>query len=356
MWTGSETVARRAVREAVERGITFLHERQLSSGEFPCYVSTDLTLRTDRQADSSPFATALIAYSLGFVDSPHARTMLGRAATFLRSEMEGPGMWRYWTREHPHHSVIPADLDDVACASFVLRREGVAFPSNEALILANRDRGGRFHTWFAPRLPLPWSPAWWRVALWPWANPLKAYYFWKLNECAPDDVDGVVNANVLLYLGERPETLAACGYLADVLRAGREGECDKWHLNPFTFYYSVARAWQAGVPALGALRDEAVRRMVQRARSDGGIGDTALDTALAACALMAWESAPPELERAIEFLLAQQGEVGEWEAAMMWYGGPKRYCGWGSEALTTGFCLEALARYRLAHPGPSAPS
>lgn len=342
--------------ESLERGVGFLHERQLPSGEFTCYLSTDPTLRADRRADSSPFPTALIAYSLGFVGSPRARTMLDRAVTFLRSEMEGPGMWRYWTRAHPHHSVIPADLDDVACASFVLRRQGVPFPSNEALILANRDRRGRFHTWVAPRVPLPRSPAWWRVALWQWSNPPKAYYFWKLNECAPGDVDGVVNANVLLYLGERRETLAASDYLAEILRDGREDDCDKWHLNRFTFYYVVARAHQAGVSSLGALREEIVRRITQRARPDGAIGDTELDTALAACALLAWESSPPELERAVAHLLARQGQDGGWPATMMWYGGPKRYCGWGSEELTTGFCLEALARYRLVRPDPPTPS
>lgn len=346
-------MTRGGVDGAVERGVAFLHGRQLPSGEFTSYRSTDPTLATEREFDSSPFPTALIAYSLGFVDSPLAREMLGRTVRFFLAEMEGPGMWRYWTRRHPYHSVIPADLDDVACVSYVLRREGAAFPDNEALVLANRDARGLFQTWIVPRLPAPLSPSWWRVALWQWTNPARAYYFWKLNECDRDDVDGVVNANVLLYLGERAETREVPGYLAEVLRSGREESCDKWHLNRFTFYYTVGRAFEAGAASLQGMRDEVVRRIVARARPDGSIGDTELDTALATCALLAWGSAPPELEHAVAFLLARQGPAGDWPATAMYYGGPKKYYGWGSEELTTGFCVEALARYRLATGGES---
>jgi len=31
----------------------------------------------------------------------------------------------------------------------------------------------------------------------------------------------------------------------------------------------------------------------------------------------------------------------------LYYSGPKRLYGWGSEELVTGFCLEALLHYRL---------
>jgi hypothetical protein len=340
---------------AIGRAAGFLHDRQLPSGELTCFMSTDPTLATDRRPDSSPFPTALIAYSLGFVDSPLARRTIERATRFLVAQMEGPGMWRYWTREHEHHSVIPADLDDVACVSYVLRREGVPFPANEELLLANRDARGRFHTWIVPRLPAPLDPRWWRVALWQWARPARAYHFWKLNECERGDVDGIVNANVLLYLGETQHTRAVVPYLAEILESGTEESCDKWHLNRFTFYYAVARAFREGAPSLAPLRGEIVRRIAERARPDGAIGGTELDTALAACALLAWGEAAPELDRAIEYLLARQMERGEWPATAMYYGGPRKYYGWGSEELTTGFCIEALARYRSACVDGRAP-
>ncbi|MCA1632273.1 MAG: hypothetical protein LC802_00805 [Acidobacteria bacterium] len=275
----------------IERGLDFLLRSQLPSGEFKVFMSTDDRLEKDCVVDSSPFPTALIAYSLGFADSVKARAMLDKSLRFFLAEMEGPGLWRYWTKQHPYHSIIPPDLDDIACVSDVLRRHGVSFPANHKLIFANRNPKGLFYTWLTPRWPLPLDIGYWRLVLRQWLNPIRLYYFWKLNESAPDDVDCVVNANVLFYVGEGRATRAVIDYLRDVLRRGEEGCCDKWHLNRFMFYYVVSRNFHA-------------------------------------------------------FLLAEQLADGEWPRAALYYGGPKKFYGWGSEELTTGFCLEALLRYR----------
>lgn len=331
---------------SVARGLSFLRRSQLPTGEFRVFMSTDPALERDCVADSSPFATSLVAYSLGFADAAEAGGMIEKCVRFFLAEMEGPGLWRYWTKQHRHHSVIPPDLDDIACVSLVLRRHGVAFPANERLVYANRNREGLFYTWLAPRRPMPFVAAFWRAALGPWLNPVKQYYFWKLNESEPGDVDCVVNANVLFYVGAGPETRAVVDYLLGVFRRGGEGCCDKWHLNPFTFQYAVSRNYAAGVAAFGEVREEAVRRLVAAARPDGSVGDNCLETALTACALLSWGSAVPELGRAVNFLVAAQRPGGDWPRAALYYGGPKKFYGWGSEELTTGFCLEALARYR----------
>ncbi len=39
---------------------------------------------------------------------------------------------------------------------------------------------------------------------------------------------------------------------------------------------------------------------------------------------------------------------GSWPRAALYYSGPKKLYGWGSEELITGFCLEALLRYQIA--------
>jgi hypothetical protein len=67
---------------------------------------------------------------------------------------------------------------------------------------------------------------------------------------------------------------------------------------------------------------------------------------LAACSLLNWRTAPRELGRTIRFLLATQRDGGEWPAIPFYYAGPTNPAGFGSEELTTGFCLEALLRYR----------
>lgn len=343
---GFDLMTSKGLEASIGRGLEFLRRSQLPSGEFKVYMSPDLNLERDCIFDSSPFPAALIAYALSFAEPAEAGDILDKALGFLLSEMEGPGLWRYWTKRHQSHSTIPPDLDDTACASFVLRRHGVPFPTNLKLILANRTREGLFYTWITARWPLPRLPSFWRIVLSQWLHPLKLYYFWKLLEPTRHDVDGVVNANVLFYVGAGRETGPVIDYLIDVLRRGEEGRCDGWYSNRFMFYYAVSRNFHAGVSALGGVREESVARIVGAAKPDGSVGDSLLNTALAACALLYWRSSPPELERAVRFLLAEQHADGSWPRASLYYSGPKKLYGWGSEELVTGFCLEALLRYR----------
>jgi len=352
MSNGNKTVNPSDLDAGIKRGLEFLRRSQLPSGEFKVYMSTDNTSENDCVVDSSVFPTALIAYSLGFAPAEDVHAVLEKTFGFFLSEMEGAGLWRYWTRQHQYHSTIPPDLDDIACVSYVLRRHDVPFPSNRKMILSCRGAKGLFYTWVTLRWPLPLDASYWRVVFRQWINPVRQYYFWKLNESAPNDVDCVVNANVLFYLGESEATEPVVKYLLDVLRRGGEGYCDKWHLNPFTFYYVVGRNFHAGVTALESAREEVVNRIVKAAKPDGSIGEGTLDTALAVCALLYWKSSVPQLKRAVAFLLDQQRADGDWPRAVLYYGGPKRYYGWGSEELTTGFCLEALLHYRQTHEIP----
>jgi hypothetical protein len=334
-----------SLEAGIGRGIEFLRRSQLPSGEFKVFMSPDLSLERDCFLDSSLFPAALIAYALGFADPAAVGDILDKALGFLLAEMEGPGLWRYWTKRHQTHSTSPPDLDDTACASFVLRRHNVPFPPNLKLILANRSREGLFYTWLTARWPLPPVPSYWRVVLSQWRHPRRLSYFWTL-EPNRHDVDCVVNANVLFYVGEAPETRPVIDYLLNVLRRGEEGRCDGWYANRFTFHYALSRNFHAGVAALGEVRDESVARIVGAAKPDGSIGDGVLNTALAACTLLYWQSSPPELERAVRLLLAEQRADGSWPRAAVYYSGPEKHYGFGSEELITGFCLEALLHYR----------
>ncbi len=280
----------------------------MPSGEFKVFMSPDLNLERDCVFDSSPFPAALIAYSLGFADPTEAGDILDKALRFLRDEMDGPGLWRYWPKHRQSPAMIPPDLDDTSCASYVLRRHGIRFPPNERLIFANRTPEGLFYTWMTTRWPLPRLLSYWRaVLLRQWLHPLRMHYFWKLvPEASRYDVDAVIEANVLFYLGERPETQPIIEYFIRVLRRGEEDSCDRWYLNRFMFYYAVSRNFHAGVAAFAEVREESIARIVSAAKPDGSIGHSVLDTALAACALIYWRSSPPALESAVRFLLAEQ--------------------------------------------------
>lgn len=343
--------------DAISRALHFLHKRQLASGEFPVYRSR----LNESVLDSTPFASAIIAYSLGFalqapIDEASkrvAREMLDGATRFFVDERETASVWRYWTKSHPFHGAIPPDLDDTVYVSDVLKQHNVAFEPNRELLLLNRNRDGLFYTWLAPRWEIPpFSRVFWRVVMRQCLRPFHLYAFWKMNESAPADIDGVVNANTLFYLGDGPQTRNVAPFLADIVRQNREDCCDKWHLNRFTFYYATGRCFGAGLTGLDAIRDTVIERIHGFVDEDesGRIGENALDTALATCALLNWRASSTKdlaaLNGAIRFLLNSQNPDGGWPSEVLYYGGPKRFYGWGSEELTTGFCVEALVRCR----------
>ena len=80
---------------------------------------------------------------------------------------------------------------------------------------------------------------------------------------------------------------------------------------------------------------------------DGGADDNAMHTALAVNTLFTLEIVSPLVGRAIEHLLATQAEDGSWPSAPYYHGGPQQSVSWGSRELTTGLCLEALARTQM---------
>jgi hypothetical protein len=258
--------------------------------------------------------------------------------------MEPFGVWRYWPPPRPDCVMVLPDLDDTAVISSVLRRNGIKIPHNRGLILANRNRAGVFYTWIIPRRAVHFNLGYWWVASEKWRKPHGPTRLWE-SEANPSDVDGIVNSNVLAYLGAGPETDAICRHLIDIFKNKQEESCDGWYLNRFVFYYSVARNYHEGVSAFAVIREEMIERIVSSSASSGAIGSGVMDTAHAACALLSLKSDAPELDAAVRYLVQEQGPGGEWPYASYYFGGPKRYVAWGSEELTTGFCLQALIRY-----------
>lgn len=329
---------------AVALGVSFLGSQQLATGEFRTYLTSDPGIADCWQLDSTPFPTALICYSLAFCELPQAKEMIDRALKFFAQESEGAGYWRYWTSRHPAHRSIPPDADDLACISYLLLSQQANCPDNKPLLLANRNHQGLFYTWFIPRLSLILSPKYFRAAmrqLFQESDILKSFF--KYNEAKPDDIDGVVNANVLLYLGAIKETEAVIEYLIEIVRSNREDRCDKWHHNPLMFYYTVSRCFSAGITALAPIRELIIGRVRESLTK---IGDSDLNVALALCTMLNFGEPVRALESGIHKLIDSQNMDGSWNREILYYGGPKRILGWGSAALTTAFCIEALGRYQ----------
>ena len=319
MSTGAEPLDAAAVRRAIERGLAFLADRQLPSGELATY--RDEAGASDLVHDASPYVTALVAYSLDFCDAPAARAITERTLGFLSATMEPGGLWRFHRRSGDDDSLdVPLDVDDSACVAWVLRRHGVALPDNRPTLLAHRDPQGRFYTFL-----------------------FSAY---------PNDVGGVINAHVLLYLGDGPHAQPVVDYLADIVQRGAESGCDAWYPSAIVFHWALSRCAHAAIRGIEALREPAVAKVLASASPDGWSGRDALDTALAALALHNWRSRDPALQAACGALLASQRPDGGWPRGVLFVG-HRNGRTWGSEELTTGFCVEALAR--LAGPAPAAP-
>ncbi len=224
--------------------------------------------------------------------------------------MAGPGLFGYYGSRNLQS--FPVDLDDTACVSFALgdRHPLTASRANEGTIMANRDAFGRFYTW----LGLPREG---------------------------NDIDAVVNANVVCYLGERADMQATSRYLVDTIRSDRASDSYVYYLDDMALYYAVSRAYASGVDSLAGAGEAVVDKIAQRQRRDGSFGDE-LQTAWAICSLLSfgyWDRVA--IEEGAHLLMHRQREDGSWPALAAYLGPAPFY---GSEELTTGFALEALAR------------
>lgn len=287
------------------------------------------------------FPTALICNSLLFCkDEPKVKEMLAKSAVFLRYQIGRGATWNHFTNFHPLRRACPQDLDDTVCVSEFLLSQYDDFSKevNRQLICDNRAANGLFYTWFAFRFKPNRNLTYWRLALAEFKRPLQSIAFWS-HEASHTDIDAVVNANVLYYLGEGKETQPVIDYMLKIIADNKEADCDTWYRNPLSVYYFFSRNYYKGIQQLEPMRQPIIDRIAAYSTYS-----CALDAALAACTLHNLRYSGPVLDKAIEFLLASQKENGEWERRLLYYGGPKKRSGYGSEELTTSYCLEALVR------------
>jgi hypothetical protein len=310
-----------SIRRAIEKGVAFLESAQLPSGEIPIEMSPNPEMTGDRVRDPVVFGAALAARALSI--TPSAARVRLRALDFLQREMEPDGLWRYPSTEHAGHDYIPLDVDDTSLASAALENSGRPVPNNRALLLANRNRKGLFRTW---------------IVRW-WPHPRRMYDFFRLTTANVGDVDSVINANVVIYLGDCEETRPAIAYMLAVLRASAEMASTKWYESRFTVWYFLSHA-------LREIASEAGAMIVPRIEAANP--HNALELALAASTLLLWNRTPD-----VKPLIDAQLPSGAWPRAGFYHAGLKRISRnefqptppwWGSEALTTVLAVEALSR------------
>jgi hypothetical protein len=151
------------------------------------------------------------------------------------------------------------------------------------------------------------------------------------------DVDAVVNANAVIYLGICEETRPAIEHMLAVLRANREMMSTIWYGCRFTVWYFFSHA-------LYEISSEAGQMIVPRVEATAPTNS--LELAAAASTLLLWNRVPD-----VAPLIRAQLPSGAWPRVGFYHMGQRRLEGqpktpwWGSEALTTVFAVEALTRY-----------
>ncbi|HYC92332.1 MAG TPA: hypothetical protein VEO54_24195 [Thermoanaerobaculia bacterium] len=314
---------------AIGAGVAFLERTQLPDGELP----TMRWRRGDPEApwrDRTVFGTALVAVSIAGVRG--VERVVARAADSIESQTLRFGIWKY---SPDYGGGFPPDLDDTAMASLALRLAGREVPDNTHAFLANRNRDGLFFTWLSPRLRWLRDPRMWLIAAARWRHPFVHYRAFRVAGAREHDLDAVVNANVLYYLGRTAATEPIVPFLLRVLRERAEVGCDKWYDHRLGIWYFLSRALRhAGAGARPLL--------LERLRSEPV--ETPLEHAFAACVLLDCD-APADAH--IASIVETQLDSGGWPRAMV-YG--DEWDGRGSESLTTAFCLEALSRWIARTP------
>ncbi len=308
-----------AGRESIRRGLDFLESTIDGNGAWHCIRFNTANPDIPRHFERPPFVSALCVLALESSDEARARALCTRTKSYLVDTMEFPGLWRYYRH-------LPQDLDSTTLCSLVIgTHPWILLGRNVPQILANRDDKGRFMTWvLAKDEPNVVSP--FRI-----------------------EADPVVNANVIAYLGDHPETRRAQRWLeALIAEDGLEGS-SKWYPDRVTIHYATTRAMVRARPALDRLRPIMADRILGLRDPRGDFGNI-LQTAQAVAALYNVGSLERiDATREIERFISWQHEDGSWpellafgDQSLKW--GAVGQIGHGSESVTSAFCIEALER------------
>ncbi len=193
------------IEQKIENGIGILSSMQKENGEFTSFSCSTSDREDCSIHTGSVFISTFILYSLNFArNNPVSNKMIKKGTDFIRSQKQGGDLWRFWG------DMIDYDLDDISCASFIIELSGEKL-SNRETILSNRNQEGLFKTW--------------------------------IRESEKNDVDAVVNANVLLYLGENEKTIPACNALVDAVIENKEDSMNYYYPDTAVFYYTLSRAY-----------------------------------------------------------------------------------------------------------------
>jgi len=283
----SETEPAVQAGTAVERGVAALLALQDPGGSFPLLQRDAKTMWRHCHTLFSTVTVVLAAGSL------LPRESVSRAVNFVLRCRRSDGLWEF----DPAYG-IPPDADDTACAIAALARYADGYVgARDAELLRSfwRADGGPFQTWRGSGM---------------WAQR--------------DRDDPVVNCNIMLALARvgappTPEERSAVHRLVQQSAGG----C-RYYCSLTTIAYAAQRA---GLP-LHALP----AGLVARPRSQSGV----LPSAQWLSAAGRWDA------QLIAHVIGAQSPDGSWPTEPWFTGAGNPVPVWGSRAVSTALCIEAL--------------
>lgn len=307
---------------AIAGGLRFIQRAQAADGSFASAISHDQNQLRIIGSQKTTFFTSLILDCLNSLENTAQRQWLrSRAAAFLLANQKPGGSWNYWPLDSAENKTrpYPDDLDDTFCAMSALvgcgakKLDGATWAALVRILTVTETQpGGPYNTWIGAT-----GPEW-------------------------QDVDLAVNSNVAYFLATQKIYLPNVTALIESAIAGRQFFSRYYH-SAYPIIYFMARFYKGSKTSL-------ITDYLLESYSPQSAWGNPLATALAAAALLRLGVPSSQLSGAVDFLLQTQHRGG-WPGGALYIdaasGGRRRYA--GSPALTTAFCLEALARYKAAN-------
>lgn len=352
--------------QALLAGIGFLYDAQQADGRFHVYQAgsnSGIPNSAIKKINSqhgvawynndmySIFPTLVIASALQrtkpYPVSDSLNTLLNKTYSYIRQHQHRSGLWNHFTPKSSFYSANPHDIDSTAMALSVLAQTNIPHRVPQQLIQRHRHPNGLFYTFFTFRKQWNASLLYWWVCARELLSPIKSVLFWNRVEANRYDIDAVVNANVLYYLGPNSSTKPVLDWILRGIQNNQEAQMDKWYTEPVVIYYFVTRCIERGFTDILTLKDTLLQKIQACINHQGAVNENPLHTALALNSLLDLGYKGPELASMANYLVKAQMPDGAWEKRVLYWGGPKQLTGWGSECLTTAICVEALSRFQL---------
>ena len=349
--TGQDKHFTDLLTQSIYAAVHYLAEHQLPNGEFLTYIAPDDKMLQWCVPDSNTFIPALIGNCLMPLEAafPEITAMLDKTDAFLQYQMMRGGVWHFFSRWHPQFKYLPPDTDDTVTISTYFRKRKKQHFDNTAMLLANRTKKGLFYTWYTLHPTFTRYPrVYWRLILRELKYPVHTLLYWIKGDHSRNDVDAIVNANAIYYLGYCTTTAPIVRYLATIIKDNKEAGSDKWYLNPIAYFYFIARLYTLpNVPAaLTDIRPLLIEKTVTAINDSASFADCDMEIALSLSALVNLEYSDNNyLSHLAAQLISRQQTAGNWERHILGTH-PKKIIGWGSEETTTALAAEALYQYK----------